>query len=94
MEYEEDETETAHLKNLERIAANISTLQAYPANTPLRVHFRNVAYISKKEEVFSWAKSKVQGLINLIFSFNEKGFSGKGHFIVENVKAAEQLLKL
>lgn len=70
MEYEEDEVDTAHIKNLERIATNISTLQSYPAKTPLRVHFRNVAYISKREEVFAWAKSRVQGLLNLVFSFN------------------------
>lgn len=70
MEYEDDGVDSAHIKNLERIAANITTLQAYPANTPLRVHFRNVPYISKREEVLAWAKSRVQGLLNLIFSFN------------------------
>jgi hypothetical protein len=69
-------------------------LNLYPSTGPFRVHFKNVGYFSKREEVFNWFKAKVPGVLNLIFFNNEKGFNGRGYFIVDNIKSGEQLIKL
>lgn len=70
-------------------------LSSYPAGKPLRVNFRNVPYISKRQEVFNYFKSKVGGILNVIFLENDKRqFNGNGYFIIEDIKAAEQLIKL
>jgi hypothetical protein len=69
-------------------------LVTYPLAKPLRVHFYNVSYFTKKDDIFNFATSKVPGIINLVTLTNEKGFSGKGYFVVENLEAAERLIKL
>ena len=69
-------------------------LVTYPLSKPLRVHFYNVSYFTKKDDIFNFATSRVPGIINLVTQTNEKGFSGKGYFVVENSEAAERLIKL
>jgi hypothetical protein len=59
------------------------------------VHFRNLHYFSKREDVFRKFSDKASGIINLVFFNNERGqFNGKGYFVVANVLAAEALVKL
>lgn len=58
------------------------------------MHFRNLGYFSKKDEVFNSYYGKASGITNLIFFTNEKGFNGKGYFIVNSIQAAEDLVKL
>lgn len=74
---------------------NIDALNSYPCNEAFRVHFRNFGYYSKKNEVFNYFKNLVPGIINVIFSQNEKGqFNGCGYFIVDNIKSGEGLIRL
>lgn len=79
----------------EKIAANLAVLNSYPAGRHLRVNFRNVAYISKRQDVFNYFKSKVGGILNVIFLENEKRqFNGNGYFVVEDIRAGEKLIRL
>ena len=55
----------------------------------IRILFRNISYFCKKEQIFNHFKSKVAGLVNVIFFENEnKQFNGTGYFIVDGLKAA------
>lgn len=73
----------------------MAVLNSYPAGRPLRVNFRNIAYLSKRQDVFNYFKGKVGGILNVIFLENEKRqFNGNGYFIVEDIKAGEQLMRL
>lgn len=64
---EEDDPSSIHL---EKIAANMEELRLYPSNGPFRVHFKNLGYFSKREEVFNWYQNKVPDILNLIFFNN------------------------
>jgi hypothetical protein len=95
VDYEEDEQDLAHVRILEKVATNMQALNAYPSSGAFRVHFRNLSFYSKREDVFNWARSKVPGVVNLVFFNNERGqFNSKGYFVVENLLAGEQLLRL
>jgi hypothetical protein len=72
----------------------MENLKQYPINQSLRVHFSNLGYFSKKDEVFNFYHGKTSGITNLIFFNNEKGFNGKGYFIVNSIQSAEDLVKL
>lgn len=77
------------MKQLSRIAVNTDLLGSYPYNEPLRVHFTNLHYFSKREEIFHHFSAKVNGILNLVFYNNErKQFNGKGYFVVADVQAA------
>ena len=66
----------------------------YPAGA-LRVHFRNLPYFSKRNEVFDYFKAKVAGVLNVICLVNEKQqFTGNGYFVVEDMRSGESLLRL
>lgn len=69
-------------------------LVTYPLASPLRVHFYNVSYFTKKDDILNFATAKVSGIINLVTFTNEKGFNGKGYFVVENSQVAESLVRL
>jgi len=43
-----------------------------------------VSYFTKKDDIFNFVAYKVPGIINLVTLTNEKGFNGKGYFVVEN----------
>jgi hypothetical protein len=94
-EEEDDYEEVAQIKQLTRVAANTDQLGSYPCNEPLRVHFTNLHYFSKREDIFHHFAAKVNGILNLVFFNNErKQFNGKGYFVVADVQAAETLIKL
>lgn len=70
-------------------------MNSYPSGRPFRINFKNLPYTSKRSEVFSHFKSKVTGLLNVVFLENEKRqFNGNGYFIVEDAKSAESLIRL
>jgi hypothetical protein len=61
----------------------------------IRVHFKNVNYFCKKDEIFNYFKNKVAGLVNVIFFQNEdKKFNGSGYFITDGIKSTESLVRL
>jgi hypothetical protein len=52
------------------VARNVATLNNYPAGA-LRVHFRNLPYFSKRNEVFDYFKAKVAGVAGAIVAMSD-----------------------
>lgn len=73
----------------------MATLGSYPAGLPFRINFRNIAFTSKKPEVYNYFHSKVPGILNVVCFENERHqFNGTGYFVVDGIKAGEELIKL
>ncbi len=81
--------------HFEKVAKNIATLNNYPSGQPFRVHFRNLPYQSRRNDVFDHFKAKVAGILNVIFLENERRqFNGNGYFVVEDMRSGESLIRL
>ena len=59
------------------------------------MNFKNLPYLSRRKEVYEYFKGKSAGVLNVVFSENDKRqFNGSGYFIVEDASSGETLFRL
>ena len=71
----------------------METLSTYPLGKTLRVYFSNMNFKTPKSVYEAYSK-KAPGIVNIIFDSENNLRNGQGHFIMEDAKKAEVLVKL